>query len=115
MFIYLSKYLSIYPSADISCQRKIFFIIKSTFSKASQKLNSILLFEYIEYQVPLAQLVSTLAQETKTVYVRVRILAEFFLVRSNFLVFFIDNSWDYLFCSMVISGIKMTVIKFPIE
>ena len=39
--------------------------MKSTFSKALQKLYSILLFEKIEYQAPLAQLVSALAQETK--------------------------------------------------
>ena len=29
--------------------------------------------------------------------------------------FFIDNFYDYLFCNMVIFGIKMTAIKFPIE
>ena len=38
-------------------------IMKSTFSKALQKLYLILLFEKIEYQAPLAQLVSALAQE----------------------------------------------------
>ena len=75
----------------------------------------ILLYEKIEYQAPLAQLVSALAQETEHDYVRVRIPADFFLVRSNIFVFFIDNFWDYLFCNMVIFGIKMTVIKFPIE
>ena len=69
----------------------------------------------MDYQAPLAQLVSTLAQETKHDYVRVRIPAEFFLARSFFFLFFIDNSWDYLFCNMVIFGIKMTVIKLPFE
>ena len=30
-------------------------------------------------------------------------------------LFFIDNFWDNLFCNMVIFGIKITAIKFPIE
>ena len=38
-----------------------------------------------------------------------------FLVRSTFLKFFIDNFWNYLLCNMVMFGIKMTAIKFPIE
>ena len=33
----------------------------------------------------------------------------------QFLFFFIDNFWDYLYCNMVIFGIKMTAIKFPIK
>ena len=39
--------------------------MKSIFSKALQNLYLILLFEKIENQAPLAQLVSELAQETK--------------------------------------------------
>ena len=55
------------------------------------KLYSILLFEKINYQAPLAQLVSALAQESKHDYVRVRIPAEFFSQKQFFFfVFFID-------------------------
>ena len=56
----------------------MFYIMKSIFSKALQNLYLILLFEKIENQAPLAQLVSELAQETKNDYVRVHIPAEFF-------------------------------------
>ena len=62
----------------------------------------------------LAQLVSASAQEAKQFYVHVRIPAEFFFM-SDAIAFFIDNFYDYLFCNMVIFGIKMTAIKFPIE
>ena len=62
--------------------------MKSTFSKALQKLYLILLFDKIEYQAPLAQLVSALAQEAKSNFVRVRIPAELFFSQKQFFLYF---------------------------
>ena len=65
-------------------------------------------------QASIAQLVSAITQKTNE-----GLPCEFassqniFCQKYFFFKIFIDNSWNYLLCNMVIFSIKMTAIKFP--
>ena len=127
-FLFVNSCL--YPSGDnlVLVSEDFFFPIGSTCFKAVLKLLLISWVDLIIYLALLARLVSALTQaavsslvfrtceyEPSQIFFFFFFFFFFFYSKKHFFLFFIDDFGVSLFCNIVIFGIKMTVIKFPIE